>query len=462
MSEYRPLAVVRAPVTTRSGYGAMSRDIVRHLIEKDEYDVIVHSINWGMTPMNALHEEDERDKIILDRIKLEQELDRQPDLYVSISIPTEFQPVGRYNIGITAGIETTQVPHPWIQHVNAMDVTFTISEHSKNVFHNSKYAAQNQKGEQVGKLEIEKPIEVLHNCVDTDIFKKLNDYEIDKGIRALLDDIPDAYNFLFVGHWMNGNVGEDRKNVGLLVKLFLEVFKRQGIQQKPGLILKTAQATNSLMDREKIKKRIDQIKQSVELDDGEELPNIYLVHGDLTDDEMNSLYNHSKVKTHISLTHGEGFGRPLLEASLTGKPIIAPGFSGHLDFLDPEHAILIGGELQQVPKSVVNDWFIETAKWINVDPNMAATAMLEAYHNYSTWKEKANELRRKNRKNFNYEEIREDFWELLDQYVPEFEKPPTKTKLKLPKLKKVGVQGEPEEPSEPILPKLKRVDSPRE
>ena len=42
-------------------------------------------------------------------------------------------------------------------------------------------------------------------------------------------------------------------------------------------------------------------------------PNIYLVHGDFTDDEMNQLYNHPKVKVHVSFTHGEGFGRPLLE-----------------------------------------------------------------------------------------------------------------------------------------------------
>lgn len=462
MSDYRPLAVVRAPIATRSGYGAMSRDIVYHLIEKDEYDVIIHSINWGVTPMNALKKDNERDRILLDRIEPEQQLNRKPDLYISISIPTEFRPIGQYNIGITAGIETTQVPHTWIQHVNVMDVTFTISEHSKKVFLNSKYAAQNQQGQQIGTLEVEKPIEVLHNCIDTDVFKKLNDYELDKEIRAVLDDIPDPYNFLFVGNWMQGNVGEDRKNVGLLVKLFFEVFKRQGIQQKPGLILKTSQATASLLDRERIKKRIDQIKESVELDNGEELPNVYLMHGDLTDEEMNSLYNHSKVKTHISLTHGEGFGRPLLEASITGKPIIAPGFSGQLDFLNPENCILIGGELVNIPESVQNDWFIKEAQWLNVDPNMAATAMLEAYHNYSQWKEKASDLRIKNRREFRYEKIRQDFWDLLDKYVPTFEEPPTQMpqmkQANLPSLKKNIKKGS----TEPSLPKMKKLNTPQD
>ena len=51
--------------------------------------------------------------------------------------------------------------------------------------------------------------------------------------------------------------------------------------------------------------------------------------------EMNSIYNHSKVKAMVSLTKGEGFGRPLLEFSLSQKPLIVSGWSGHMDFLPP-------------------------------------------------------------------------------------------------------------------------------
>lgn len=451
---YRPFAVVRAPVKTRSGYGAMSRDIVRHLIEKDQYDVAIHSINWGMTPMNALDPDEERDRIILDRIVPEQ-FPRQPDLYISISIPTEFRPMGRYNIGITAGIETTQASVEWVKHMNVMDVNFVISEHGKRVFENSKYEAR-QGTQSVGQLECEKPIEVLHNCVDTEIFKRISaDYDLDKGIRETLDKIPESYNFLFVGHWLNGPIGEDRKNVGLLVKIFLELFKRSEFVEKPGLILKTSVAGHSLLDRRKIIDRINMIKSSVELDLGEQLPNIYLVHGNLTDQEMNSLYNHSKVKTHISLTKGEGFGRPLLEASLSGKPIICPGFSGQLDFLDPEHAILLGGELTEIHESIVNDWFVKGSKWLSVDGNMAATAMVEVFRDYKKWRDKAMTLMRKNRKLFSYDIIREEFWDLLDQYVPEFDAPappqqqaPQQKQPNLPKLNKVGGG----------LPKLKKVN----
>lgn len=460
MSDYRPLAVVRAPVKTRSGYGAMSRDIVHHLIDLDKYDVQIHSINWGMTPMNALDEDNERDRRLLDRIVPEQ-FERKPDLYISISIPTEFRPMGRYNIGITAGIETTQAHVDWVKAMNVMDVVFTISEFSKRILTNSKYQAQDQNGNVVGQIECKKPVEVLNNCVHTDVFRKLPDYELEKGIRETLDTIPENYNFLFVGHWLNGPLGHDRKNVGLLIKLFFEVFKRSEFVEKPGLILKTSHAGFSLMDRERIKDRINQIRDTIELEVGEQIPNVYLVHGDLTDEEMNSLYNHSKVKTHISLTHGEGFGRPLLEACMSGKPIIATGFSGHLDFLDAENAILIGGQLTDIHDDVKNQWFIDGAKWLSVDGNMAATAMVEAFRNYSEWKKKANTLMRKNRKKFSYDSIAREFDILIDAYVPEFDEPeeqPKKVGLNLPKLNSPNLPKLSKNKNSKVqLPKLKKI-----
>jgi len=137
-TETKPLCVVRAPCATRSGYGDMSRDIIRHLIEYDKYDVKIISVNWGETPMNALDETNPKDKMILDRI-LKENLTQQPDLFVTITIPTEFENIGKYNIGITAGIETTAVSAQWIEACNKMDVIFTISQHSKNVFHASKW-----------------------------------------------------------------------------------------------------------------------------------------------------------------------------------------------------------------------------------------------------------------------------------------------------------------------------------
>jgi glycosyltransferase involved in cell wall biosynthesis len=307
-------------------------------------------------------------------------------------------------------------------------------------------------------MECLKPIEVLHNCVDTYIYKKINRSQLESSVRNMIDTIPEKFNFMFVGHWLKGDIGQDRKNVGLLVKLFYELFKREEFKERPGLILKTNEVTSSLLDREVILSKAKQIKDSVELEEGEVLPNVYIVHGDLTDKELNSLYNHDKVKVHITFTKGEGFGRPLLEASLTGKPIIAPGWSGHMDFLNPQQTILLGGELEDVHESAQWDTIIiKGAKWMSVDPNMAATAMVEALRNYKSWRAKSNKLAKVNKDNFNYKKIRSKMWKLLDKYVPEFQEPAKKMELNLPKLTKVEDQGMIDVP-EIKLPKLMKIE----
>jgi glycosyltransferase involved in cell wall biosynthesis len=438
--EIKPLCVVRAPCATRSGYGDMSRDIIRHLIEYDKFDVKVHSVNWGDTPMNALDENDPKDKMILDRI-IRSNINKQPELFVSITVPNEFEPIGKYNIGITAGIETTAASPQWIEGCNRMNAIFTISEHSKNVFVNSKYGYQTPQG-QHGTMELSRPIEVLHNCIDTNIFGKKA--PTDTEFTKTLDSIPETFCFAFVGHWLRGEYGEDRKNVGVLIKLFLETFKQITDRPLPALILKTSSAGFSILDREEILTKIQQLKDSVVLTGSQKLPNIYLLHGELTEKEMNTLYNHSKVKAHVSFTKGEGFGRPLLEASVSGKPVIASGWSGHMDFLRQDEAVLVGGELKNVhPSSVWENVIMAESQWFAADPQQCVNAMGAVFMDYKSFKDKAYNTADRNRKQFSYESIQKRTWELLDKYVPEF---PKQLPLVLPKLKKIE------------LPKLNKVE----
>ncbi len=433
-NETKPICIVRAPCATRSGYGDMSRDIIRHLIEYDKFDVKIISVNWGETPMNALDANNPKDKIILDRI-MTTPLIRQPELFVSITIPSEFQPIGKYNIGITAGIETNIASAQWIEACNIMDAVFTISEHSKNVLVTSQFGKRGSQGEDMGTVRLTKPIEVLHNCIDQAIFRKL-EYEADleQTIKETLKVIPEKFCYLFVGHWLRGEIGEDRKNVGLLVKVFLETFK-QSKETLPALILKTSGGNFSYLDRKEIMRKIDHIRLTVKLGEGQRMPNIYLLHGELTDNEMNSLYNHPKVKAHISLTKGEGFGRPLLEASISGKPVIASGWSGHIDFLNTEDAVLVGGELAQIhPSSVWENVLIPEASWFRPDIQQTANAMAAVFMNYEEFRKKAHKLGKENFKKFSYKTIQQRTWELLDKYVPEF---PKQVPLKLPTLKKI-------------------------
>jgi glycosyltransferase involved in cell wall biosynthesis len=443
LKETKPLCVVRAPCATRSGYGDMSRDIIRHIIEYDKFDVKVVSVNWGETPMNALDENNPKDKMILDRI-LKGSLTRQPELFITITIPSEFETIGKYNIGITAGIETSIASAQWIEACNRMDTVFTISEHSKNVFLTSQFGRRGPNGENLGSLKLEKPIEVLHNCIDQAIFKKL-EYESDvqRSIKEVLENVPEKFCYLFVGHWLRGDFGEDRKNVGLLVRLFLETFK-QSKTSPPALILKTSGGNFSILDKKEIIKKIEQIKNTVQLGEDQNMPNIYVLHGELTDDEMNSLYNHPKVKAHISLTKGEGFGRPLLEATISGKPVIASGWSGHIDFLNAEDAVLVGGQLKEIhPSSVWDNVLIKESSWFYPDAQQAANAMAAVFMDYETFHKKAKKLGKENSKKFSYKAIQQRTWELLDKYVPEF---PKQVPLTLPKLKKIE------------LPKLKKTE----
>jgi glycosyltransferase involved in cell wall biosynthesis len=250
-----------------------------------------------------------------------------------------------------------------------------------------------------------------------------------------IQNIPEDFLFIFVGTWVGGNnipIGEDRKNIGLLIKAFYEIFKNK--KKRPALILKTNGASSSYMDRREILKRIDIIKKSVP---GDNLPNIYLIHGELNDEEINSLYNHPKIKAMISLTKGEGFGRPLLEFSLTNKPIITTGWSGHTDFLKPEYSALMSGKLTPVHPSAVNDFLIKESQWFSVDHNSVGHFMTDVVENYKEWEIKGKRQGYYSRTNFNFEKMKEQLSGILDRYDEKMPKPVKFAELKLPKLKKI-------------------------
>ncbi len=440
----KPLCLVTAPVATRSGYGAHSRDICRALIKLDRYDVRIWNVRWGSTPMNALIQDDPNDKIIIDKLIDNPNLPRQPDIHIHIVIPNEFQPMAKYNIGITAGLEMTVCPPQWIEGMNRMNMNIVPSTFVKNIMSTIAYDVQDEQTKQKkGELKNEKPIEVLFEGTDTNIYKKTNEFS--KEFVDEMKKVDDTFNFLYVGHWLAGGLGKDRKDTGMLFKVFLETFKN--IKKQPGLIMKTSGAGFSVLDREDILKKIEEIKHSV---DGK-LPNVYFFHGDFTDDEMNQLYNHPKVKAHITLTHGEGFGRPLLEATISQKPVIAPNWSGHVDFLTKNLAVLLDGELQNVEKGAVpDDMLTEGAQWFTVSYQQTSAVMKDVYKSYRKYTLNAKKLGTVNKSKFSLDAMTRELGKILDKYVPEF---PKEVQLNLPKLKKVGSSETPKIK----LPKLKKV-----
>ena len=428
----KPLLVISCPADTFSGYGARSRDIALPLIKSGKYDVKILPQRWGSTPWGFLNNENPDHKLIKDCFLSNNQLPKQPDVWIQITVPNEFQAVGKYNIGITAGIETTVCAAPWIEGLNRMSLNLVSSEHAKKVFQDSRFEKRNSQTQQVeGVIQLTAPVEVLFEGANLDIYKKLD--KVDGEIGTILDSIKEEFNYLFVGHWLQGEIGQDRKDVGMMIKTFLETFKNK--KQRPGLILKTSSATSSVMDREEMLSKIRAIQSQVTGD----LPSIYLLHGELLDEEMNELYNHPKVKAFVSFTKGEGYGRPLLEASISAKPVIASGYSGHVDFLDPEMSILLPGQITQIhPSAVVNDMLIAESGWFTIDYSAAAKALEEVYKNYKKWSEGAKRQAYRSRTEFSLEKMATKLLDMLDAKVPkpvEFKLPQLK-KIELPKIKK--------------------------
>ena len=433
--ENKPLFFISCPIDTYSGYGARSRDLVRAIIQLDKYDVKILPQMWGNTPWGFIEENPEWG-FLNKHIWNQPQLPKQPEIWMQITIPSEFQPIGKYNIGVTAGIETTISPGDWIEGINRMNLTLTSSEHSKRTFLDTIMQKVDQRTNQViGEIKVEKPIEVLFEGADTEIYKVLD--KVDS--FSELNNIKEKFAFLFVGHWINGDVGEDRKNVGLLIKMFFEVFKNK--KDKPALVLKTSQMGSSYVDREDILKKIKLIAKSV---NSKDLPNIYLMHGEFTDIEMNELYNHPKVKVMINLTKGEGYGRPLLEFSLTKKPIITTNWSGHTDFLNPEFTTMLPGQLTDVHPSAANNWLLKEGKWFSVDLGHTGITIKDIFENYKKYIDGAKRQAFKSKNEFSWDKMKDKTDELLTKYIPEF---PKQVQLQLPKLKKIE------------LPKLQKVES---
>jgi glycosyltransferase involved in cell wall biosynthesis len=413
----KPVVLYRGPVKTRSGYGAHSRDLLWALREMNLFDIKIDSCGWGATPLTALDNENEFHQWIENNIVTE--LTNIPEIYIQVTVPNEFRRLGKFNIGITAGIETTVAPKEWVDGCNTMDLIIATSNFSRDVLISTVYN-ENEKntGRLIKQHRIQTPIKVLFEGVDTKVYNNLYN-----GIDV---DIKEDFAYLFVGHWLKGNIGQDRKDVGMLIKCFCDAFKDS--EDMPALVLKTSSASFSIKERESLIKRIESI-----VGDKTNKPPIYLLFGDLSDGEMNELYNHPKIKAMVSITKGEGFGRPLLEFTMTGKPVIASNWSGHKDFLSSDDSIMIGGKLTDVDNSAIDNFIIKGSKWFTANYDEVVGVLKYVKNDYEKLLVKSESLRVKNNENFTLNKMKEVF----QSYLQPHSKIPEQTKLVLPKLNKI-------------------------
>lgn len=419
------LCIVSSPVDTFSGYGGRSRDFAKALIQlkSEEWDIKFLSQRWGVCSFGALDPNDPKDKTILDNIIQPQDIKSQPDIWIQISVSNEFQPYGKVNIGMTALVETTIVPGEMLEGLNRMNFNIVSSEFGKKIANETHFDKLDERTRQkVATLKLDKPVEVLFEGVDTNIFKKIDKVDFD------LSKIKEEFCYLSVGHWLSGDTFEDRKQLTTLIYSFLLAFK--GKKKRPGLILKTGMATHSIAEEELILDKIDAIRKMV----GGDMPNIYLLHGELTDEEMNELYNHPKVKA-FALVGNEGYGRPYLEfTAASSKPVIASPWSGHTDFLHPEFNLFVEGKLENVHPSAANQFLLKESQWFKADPKSVANALIEMYDNYPKYAELGKRQGFRSRTEFNLEKMMEKLDDIITRNVPKMSKP---VAISLPKLQNI-------------------------
>ena len=441
-----------APFNTRSGYGDHARSIYYSIMDRDDLDIKCVDVKWGTTPRNHLNPEVPKHKKLLDSFITPEKIKVQPDVYIDIRIPNEFQNPGKFNIGITAGVETDVVSAEFLMGCNKMNLIIVPSNFTAETFKRCHYDKnQEVDGEQqkVGQVELERPIEVLFEGVDTEVYKPLNSSEIKSDFTDELNNLlKEDFVYLHVGQLTRGKYGEDRKNIPLMLKCFLQAFTNN--PNPPALLLKINGANFSVLDRKETIARIEEIKNK--FSEADTIPNVYLIHGDLTIKEMAMLYNNPKIKGFVSCTHGEGFGRPMLEASCCGLPVMASKWSGQMDFLNDKESLMINGHLGEIPDSQV--WepiVVKPGQWYNVNEADVIRKFKMFHKKFRIINKKGKRLGRTNHRKFSLTNMAKKFNSILDEVLKTI---PNPVALNLPKLKKV--KGDKSQ-STIKLPKLKKV-----
>jgi glycosyltransferase involved in cell wall biosynthesis len=353
---------LKGPLLTRSGYGEQSRFALRALRSREDlFDIYIQPLQWGQTSWLNIETEERAwiDQTIEKTIGYIQQ-GGQFDVSLQITIPNEWEKICPANVGFTAGIETTKVAADWLVKGNEMDRIIVVSSHSKQSFENTGYVATNEQTNEQATIKIETPIKVANYPV-----------KVCDNLPELQMDFDYDFNFLTIAQF------SPRKNLLNTIKWFVEEFKDEEV----GLVVKTNIAKNSLIDRLKI---FNDLKNFV-FQLGEHKCKVYLLHGDMSDEEMHSLYRHPKLKGLVALPHGEGFGLPIYEAAYSGMPVVATGWSGQLDFLvdekGTEHFYNVAFDMHPVQDEVVWDGvLIKESMWAYPREQSAKEKMRDCYN----------------------------------------------------------------------------------
>ena len=388
--------LLASPAMTNSGYGCHSREILESIERMDNVDLMISLMAWGNC--SWLSYGDIKERIIRysqKNAQYQHSQKKEPiDCVIHVTVPTEFEK--HYPcpyICVTAGIESDRISPEWLLKVNQQtDHLVVPSQFVADQFKNASFIAQNTVTLEEKRIGLEKPITVIPESVDTNVFNNKVECKLDMNFE------PD-FCFISTGQWGTGNVGDERKNISHLIKWFKEAFKGR---KDVGLVLKANMTTNSLIDKEATVRRINDLKLHFNLLD---YPKIYLIHDYITSEQMAQLYRHPKVKAYITLTHGEGYGRPIIEAAACDLPIMAPDWSGHKEFLDKGKFVKFRYQLADVPPMHIGNLFCKGSKWANVEEDDVKRRMKQIVENYSIPRDWATDLGKVVRETYNLDVI---------------------------------------------------------
>tara|TARA_Y100000296_G_scaffold85441_1_gene121384 strand:+ start:1339 stop:2589 length:1251 start_codon:yes stop_codon:yes gene_type:complete len=380
--------LLKAPLLTRSGYGEHGRFVLRALRSREElFDIYIQPLQWGATSwMNEIGEERAWIDHTIEKTIAYIQQGGQMDISLQITIPNEWEKLAPINIGITAGIESTRVAPLWIQKGNEMDKIVVVSEHAKKTYADTVYTATNNQTQQQTELRLNTEVKVVNYPVKE--FGQIDEIKL---------DLEYDFNFLTVAQF------GPRKNISNTIKWFVEEFQNDEV----GLVLKTNLAKNCLMDREKLFNDIRQQLASLSLP--ERKCKVYLLHGDMSDEEIHALYLHPKIKAFALFSHGEGFGLPTFEAAYSGMPVITPGWSGHLDFLvDKKTGISefhnVEYDIQPIPESAIwENVLIKESMWAYPREHSAKQQMRQCFASNKNSQKVAAKLATRLKKDFSEE-----------------------------------------------------------
>lgn len=401
--------IVRGPVLTQSGYGEHGRMILRALKEREDlFDIFIVPVGWGQT--GWISEQNEFRNWLDEKIKytafaLQQKV--QFDISIQVAIPNEFERLAPVNIGVTAGIETTKVAPVWLQKCNEMDKIIVPSTFAKWGLENTTYQGQDQHGNPAT-LKLQVPVEVVPYPVrdDVEVLPEFPSLKLNE----------DDFAYILVGQW------GPRKNMDNAIRWWLE----ENWEEKTTLIVKTSHRRNNIMDREFTQNRLTALLRSVKADPTKRKCSLKLLHGDMSEAEMKSLYAHPAIKCMVTATHGEGFGLPLFEFAQTGKLIVAPGWSAHLDFLtypndkgEPIKGFLeVDFTIGPVQKEAVWDGVIQAdSAWAFPDETSYKQRVRQARTKWRKWEPRTKELSSNIVNNFSFKNIEDKFLNSIEKYI---------------------------------------------